>query len=444
MTKNLLEGKIQSQLIRLALPLLLGNILQQLYNAVDSIIIGRFVSSTAFAAVGVAGTVMNLFVFVISGVCVGVAILFAQLYGAQDLDGYRRETFLALSFGSGFTLALTVLALLGLPWILRLIQTPGEVAGEVSVYLRIIFGGFLATYWYNLCAAMLRSVGNTRTSLLFLAVSVIINTGLDILFVAVFSLGVAGAAAATVIAQLVSVICSAVYIRSKLPFAMFRRRDMTVDRALLAQTARFGLVSALHQSSLYIGKLLVQGAVNSMGTACISAFTAATRIEGFANSFGDSGAEALSVFVAQNTGAGQKERAKKGLFTGMRMMVILCLCVCAVMFFCAPQLVRFFIGTNGQEELVQGTFYLRMISCFYLFCFLGASFVGYFRGTGRVNLPVLGTTLHISIRVILSYLLIGRLRLGAVAIATGIGWIAVAGLHTLFFLHFRRRQDFRG
>lgn len=314
MTKNLLMGNIRGQLVQLAFPLLLENVLQQLYNAVDSIIIGRFVGSTAFAAVGVAGTVRNLFVFMISGVCVGVSILFAQLYGAQDLDGYRREVFLALSLGSGFTLVLTILSLMGLPWILRLIQTPAEVAGEAAAYLRIIFCGFLATYWYNLCAAILRSVGNTRIPLLFLAVAAAINTGLDLLFVAAFSMGVTGAAAATVIAQLISAACCSAHIWKRIPFAVFRRQDMVVDGGLLSRTVRFGLVSALQQSSLYIGKLLVQGAVNSLGTACISAFTAATRIEGFVNSFGDSGAEAIAIFVAQNTGAGQEKRAGKRIF----------------------------------------------------------------------------------------------------------------------------------
>lgn len=229
MTKNLLMGNIRGQLVQLAFPLLLGNVLQQLYNAVDSIIIGRFVGSTAFAAVGVAGTVRNLFVFMISGVCVGVSILFAQLYGAQDLDGYRRGVFLALSLGSGFTLVLTILSLMGLPWILRLIQTPAEVAGEAAAYLRIIFCGFFATYWYNLCAAILRSVGNTRIPLLFLAVAAAINTGLDLLFVAAFSMGVTGAAAATVIAQLISAACCSAYIWKRIPFAVFRRQDMAVD-----------------------------------------------------------------------------------------------------------------------------------------------------------------------------------------------------------------------
>ena len=290
---------------------MLGNVLQQLYNAVDSIIIGRFVGSTAFAAVGVAGTVRNLFVFMISGVCVGVSILFAQLYGAQDLDGYRREVFLALSLGSGFTLVLTILSLMGLPWVLRLIQTPAEVAGEAAAYLRIIFCGFWPPTGTTSVRPSCGRWGNTRIPLLFLAVAAAINTGLDLLFVAAFSMGVTGAAAATVIAQLISAACCSAYIWKRIPFAVFRRQDMVVDGGLLSRTVRFGLVSALQQSSLYIGKLLVQGAVNSLGTACISAFTAATRIEGVVNSFGDSGAEAIAIFVAQNTGAGQENVRKK-------------------------------------------------------------------------------------------------------------------------------------
>ena len=333
---------------------------------------------------------------------------------------------------------LTILSLMGLPWILRLIQTPAEVAGEAAAYLRIIFCGFLAAYWYNLCAAILRSVGNTRIPLLFLAVAAAINTGLDLLFVAAFSMGVTGAAAATVIAQLISAACCSAHIWKRIPFAVFRRQDMIVDGGLLSRTVRFGLVSALQQSSLYIGKLLVQGAVNSLGTACISAFTAATRIEGFVNSFGDSGAEAIAIFVAQNTGAGQEKRAEKGFSAGIRMMAVLCLCVCTAMFYFAPSLISFFLG-GGQEEIPQGVTYLRIVSCFYLFCFLGASFVGYFRGTGRVNLPVLGTSLHIAIRVALSYLLITRLQLGAVAIATGAGWIVVVCLHSFFFYKIRKQ-----
>lgn len=439
MTKNLLSGSIPRQLTLLALPLLLGNILQQLYNAVDSIIIGRFVGSTAFAAVGVAGTVMNLFIFVISGVCIGVSTIFAQLYGAKDFDGYRREAFLALVFGCGFAVILTAISLLSLPGILRLIQTPPEVDEAASAYLRIIFIGFLATYLYNLCAAVLRSVGNTKTALTFLAVAVTLNTGLDFLFVTVFRFGVAGAAAATVIAQLVSVFCSICYIGKKLPFAIFRRRDMIFDRGLLSQSIRFSLAAALQQSSLYVGKLLVQGAVNSMGTSCIAAFTAASRIEGFANSFGDSGGDAISIFTAQNIGAKQPRRAKKGLSVGLWIMVTLCLTICTVMFLLTPQLVSFFINEGGQEELRQGTAYLRIISFFYLFCFTGASFVGYFRGSGLIHIPVLGTAIHITLRVIFSYLLIERMQLPAVAAATGIGWIVVACLHISFYLFHKKR-----
>ena len=418
---------------------MLGNVLQQLYNAVDSIIIGRFVGSTAFAAVGVAGTVMNLFVFMISGVCVGVSILFAQLYGAQDLDGYRREVFLALSLGSGFTLVLTILSLMGLPWILRLIQTPAEVAGEAAAYLRIIFCGFFATYWYNLCAAILRSVGNTRIPLLFLAVAAAINTGLDLLFVAAFSMGVTGAAAATVIAQLISAACCSAYIWKRIPFAVFRRQDMIVDRgaAVPDRPVRTGVCTATIQPVYW--KTAGTGRCELLGHRLHLRLHCRYPHRGVCQLVGDSGAEAIAIFVAQNTGAGQEKRAEKGFSAGIRMMAVLCLCVCTAMFYFAPSLISFFLGGGGQEEIPQGVTYLRIVSCFYLFCFLGASFVGYFRGIGRVNLPVLGTSLHIAIRVALSYLLITRLQLGAVAIATGAGWIVVVCLHSFFFYKIRKQ-----
>lgn len=434
MATNLLEGNMRRQLLMLSLPLILGNILQQLYNAMDSIIIGRYVGAAAFAAVGVSGTVMNLFIFIISGVCTGVSVLFAQLYGARDYDGYRRESFLALTFGGGFTLLLMAVSSALLPLLLRLIQTPPDVAEASRQYLQVIFAGLIATYLYNLFSAMLRSVGNTQTTLVFLAVAAVLNAGLDLLFVAGMGMGIRGAAIATVIAQAASALCSALYIMKHIPFAIFRRGDMQIDTNLLRKTSKFGLVSGLHQSSLYIGKLLVQGAVNSLGTASIVAYTAATRIEGFANSFADSGAESISVFVAQNTGAGQKKRSQDGLRSGLFMMCTMCVAVSVIMYAGARQMVAFFIGGGELLELTEGVSYLKVIAVFYVFCFIGASFVGFFRGSGRVNMPVIGTTVHISIRVVLSYLLADRMGLAGVAIATGIGWMVVVCLHGSAYL----------
>ncbi len=217
-TAALTRGSIPPQLVSLALPLIFGNIplifgniLQQLYNTIDAMVIGRFAGETAFAAIGVAGTVMNLFLFLLSGCCTGISVLFAQQYGSRDLAGFRQEGFLASVFGGLFTLVLSLAALLLLRPLLTLMQTPEDVARLAADYLVVIFGGLLATFFYNLCAAALRSVGDTRSALLALLAAMAANLALDLLFVARLGMGIAGAAWATVLAQLLSVALCLLY-----------------------------------------------------------------------------------------------------------------------------------------------------------------------------------------------------------------------------------------
>ena len=424
-TSDLTQGSIRAQFIALALPLLLGNILQQLYNTVDAMIIGRFVNQTAFAAIGVAGSVMNLFIFLLGGACNGISVIFAQLYGGRRWDELRRESFLSLTFGVVLALVLSAVGAAVLPWLLPLIQTPPEVASYVQTYLLIIFAGLPATFLYNWCSAVLRAAGNTATALWVLAVAIALNTTLDVALVAVCRWGIAGAAAATVAAQLFAALACLVYMRRKYPRLLFGRRDMVFDGALLARTANYGIVSALQQSSLYIGKLLVQGAVNSAGTDVIAAFTAATRVEGFANSFGDSGCTAMSVFIAQNRGAGENKRLKKGFFRGLGMMIALGLILSALMALGGGRAAALLAGDASAAVTESAAGYMRVIAIFYVLCFVGNSFVGLFRGLGMVYVTVMGTTLQISIRAALSYVLIGSLGLRAVAVATGVGWIAI-------------------
>ena len=424
-TSDLTQGSIRAQFIALALPLLLGNILQQLYNTVDAMIIGRFVNQTAFAAIGVAGSVMNLFIFLLGGACNGISVIFAQLYGGRRWDELRRESFLSLTFGVVLSLVLSAVGAAALPWLLPLIQTPPEVASYVQTYLLIIFAGLPATFLYNWCSAVLRAAGNTATALWVLAVAIALNTTLDVALVAVCRWGIAGAAAATVAAQLFAALACLVYMRRKYPRLLFGRRDMVFDGALLARTANYGIVSALQQSSLYIGKLLVQGAVNSAGTDVIAAFTAATRVEGFANSFGDSGCAAMSVFIAQNRGAGENKRLKKGFFRGLGMMIALGLILSALMALGGGRAAALLAGDASAAVTESAAGYMRVIAIFYVLCFVGNSFVGLFRGLGMVYVTVMGTTLQISIRAALSYVLIGSLGLRAVAVATGVGWIAI-------------------
>ena len=253
-------------------------------------------------------------------------------------------------------------------------------------------------------------------------------------------MGVAGAALATVLAQLLSVILCVIYWKARFPHLMCGPADLKYDHQLAAQSANYGLVSALHQSSLYIGKLLVQGAVNSMGTQVIAAYTATTRIEGFANSFGDSGSAALSIFVAQNEGAGKRERTQKGFRTGFCLMMGLVVTISVIMALLAAPCSTLLIGSGQEASVTSAIGYLRLISVFYFLCFVGNVFVGYYRGRGMVQVPVIGTCLHITVRVILSYLLAGRMGLRAVALATGIGWMFVVAYHSSVYRRLRKRD----
>lgn len=432
-TTNLTEGNIKKELFILMLPLLLGNILQQLYNTIDAIIVGRFVSQTAFAAVGVAGTIMNLFIFILSGSCTGISIIFAHFYGANELSLFRKESFLATFFGAIFTFALSICSIFILSPLLNIINTPHEVASIATSYLKIIFCGLIATYFYNLLSATLRAVGNTKAALIILMFSMIINTVLDLVFVAVCDFGIQGAAFATILSQMLASILCFIYIRKNISFLLFRKEDMKFEWKLLKLTISYSLISALHQSSLYIGKLLVQGAVNIMGTDMITAYTATTRIEGFANSFGDSGAEAISIFVAQNTGNKDKKRAKQGFYMGLVIMVCLVSGLSLIMYFFAKTTIEFMMSSASNEIMRNGIEYMKTIAIFYVFCFIGSAFVGWYRGSGKVNIPVIGTMLHISIRVILSYLFIQKFGLKSVAFASGIGWISVVLFQYIIF-----------
>ncbi len=216
-----------------------------------------------------------------------------------------------------------------------------------------------------------------------------------------------------------------VYLRLKFPELMFHRADMVLDRPLLLRTARFSFVTALHMCNLYIGKLLVQGTVNSLGEDAIVAFTASTRVEGFANSFGDSGAAAAAIFVGQNTGAGESGRVREGFYKGQKLLFVFGLFMSLLMVLGAEPCLELVLPRNNGVALAPAVGYLRLVACFYVFNFLGSGLAGYFRGRGRVNVPVIGATGHISVRVALSYLLAPRMGLKAVALATGLGWIGV-------------------
>lgn len=438
MKGTLLEGNIRRELISLALPLLVGNVLQQLYNTVDSLIIGRYLGTAAFSAVGVAGTIMNLFIFVLTGFCTGISILLAQIYGSGDKRAFRREVFISTSLGALITLVLSLLFLLLMRPVLHLIHSPEELIPGIEAYLKVIIGGMLCSYLYNLTSGMLRAIGDTRAATFFLLVSVVVNGVTDYLFVGAWGWGIAGAAWATVLSQLLAALCCMAYILGRDRDLICTRYDIGFDAGLVKRTLSFGCASALHQSSLYIGKIFVQGAVNLLGTPGIAAYTATMRVEGFANSLGTSMGSALSVFISQNHGAGNTGRERDGFKQGMGLSVLMGVVLSAAMFALARISMLWFLDASETAAIAHGAQYMRMISIFYILCFTGNTFVGFFRGVGRMHVLLIGTTMHITIRALLSHLLVNGMGLSAVALATGIGWMCMTLYQILCLISWRR------
>lgn len=438
MTKNLASGNIQRQLLTLAVPLIIGNILQQLYNTIDALVAGRFIGTEAFAAVGVAASVMNLFIFILSGGCTGVGIIWAQFYGQKDWRSFRREGFLAFAVGTAFTLLISVAGWCATDGILRLISTPQAIMPLLKIYLQIIFAGLLTTFLYNYCSALLRAVGDTFMALFFLAVAMLLNLLLDLLFVAVLRWGIGGAAWATVLAQFFAAFCCYLYLRRRLPQLLWRKDDIKMDFKLLRRTCGYALATAMHNSNLYIGKLLVQGAVNGCGVGMVAAYTAAGRLEGFINSFGDSGTAALNIFIAQNIGASRPDRVKRGFFVGLKLLVLFGAASSLLLYVGAPAGIAFMLGTGSGESWLQGVEYMQVVALFYFLCFTGNALTGYFEGCGQLVIPTVGATGHIALRALLAYLFIDEYGLISVAYATGAGWLCV-----VCFWFWKARQSLR-
>lgn len=422
-TKDLTQGSLSHHLVKLALPLVFGNVLQEFYNTIDAFVVGRFAGQEQFAAIGIAGTVMNLFLFALVGSCTGYSVLFAHAYGQNDYEELHRKEVSALAVGFLCTGALMLCGLAGMRPLLPLLQTPDALRGYVSVYLRWIFLSLPAAFLYNLFASLLRSSGDTQAALFVLAAAVGANLLLDLLFVAVFSGGIEGAAVATALTQLFSAFVCCGYLCRTHRELILHRNDWKVRASELWAILKFGLITSMHHCSLYLGKMLVQGAVNTAGTEVIAAYTAATRIEGFANSFGSSGSTATSILTAQNNGAAEKKRAEQTFrcsFVGLTMLGALS---GALMFLLAPYVIPLLLGSSEGNAFHAAVAYLRFVAVFYSVCFMGNAFTGYYSGIGNVMLPFLGTLGHIALRVILSWLLFPYLGLNAVALATGLGWL---------------------
>ena len=443
MTTDMTKGRIIPQLTEFTIPLVLGNLFQLTYNAADSVIVGRFVGDDALAAVGTAGPIMNMVILFISGMCMGAGILMSMYYGQKNYQVLERQISTTLLGGLAFSVAVAVLLLLLAHPILLLLQVPGDIIGPAGIYLRIIFVGLVFTFIYNFFSNTLRALGDSKVPLYFLIISAVLNVAGDMFFVVVLKWGVPGSALATVLSEALCCLCCVMYIKKKVPLLCLGKKWRVFDGSLLARTFSYGITSALQQMCVQLGKICVQTVVNVQGVAFIAAFTAINRVDDFAMTPQQNIAHASTTFMAQNRGAGNIRRMKKGFLCSVLLELAYTAVVFAVVFAFARPIMQLFVDDGSEEVISLGVSYLKLIAFMYMMPAATNTIQGFFRGIGDLKVTLISTVLNMSARFLAAWLMIHVMHGGfdRLAWANFFGWVAMLALQIpLFTIHWRKEK----
>jgi len=431
---DMTRGAIAPQIIRFTMPLIMGNFFVLTYNAADSIIVGRFIGANALAALGAASPIMNIMLFLIIGICLGMSVLMGNYFGSNDIEKLKKVISTSIISGGVFTLLLIILGFFCTHNILEIMNTPPEIIGDATTYLQIIFVGLIFTFIYNIYASTLRSMGNSKVSLYFLIASAFLNVVLDILFVVVWKQGVAGVALATVIAEAFSALFCILYVRLNIPFLNFKPSEFVFDYDLLKIITSYSSVAAMQQITLHLGKFLIQGAVNPLGVVVIAAFNAVTRIDDFVMVVQQNIGHGITGFSAQNKGKGNYSRIRKGFLIGVKMEVFYSFLMTLIIFVFAEDLMGLFVGKAESKVVAEGVQYLKVMSLLYLLPGITNIIQGYFRGLGKMKKTLNATSIQIVVRVIVAYLIASYFGIAGFALACLIGWFCMLGYQVPVFL----------
>lgn len=418
------SGSISKNILLFSLPLMAGNVFQQLYNIVDTLVVGRYLGEAPLAAVGSAYTLMIFLTSILIGLSMGSGVYFSLCFGRREIRKLRQSVFISFLSIGALTLLMNGLIYYGLDFLISFMQIPEEVIPYFREYLIWIFMGLLAVFFYNFGAALLRAVGNAMTPLLFLILSSLINVVLDVLFVVYWDMGVAGAAQATVIAQYVSGAGIMVYCLLFRKDFHLMKEDMRWDCEIFSQMSRLSLLTSLQQSIMNFGILLVQGLVNSFGTVVMAAFAAGVKIDTIAYSPLQDFGNAFSTYVAQNYGAGNRERIRKGIFVAGKMMILFSIVSSILVSSLAPYWMGFFVPEGAEEVIAIGSSYLRIEGSCYIGIGILFMLYGYFRAIKQAEMSVVLTILSLGTRVVLAYALSAISFIGVTGIwlSIPIGW----------------------
>ena len=424
MHRDLTTGSITGTMLRFALPMIAGNLLQQFYNIADTLIVGRYLGVQALAAVGAAYALMSFLTSILLGLCMGSGAVFSLRYGEKNERMLKSSMFVSFVLVAAVALVLNTAVFLFIDPIMYLLCVPVEIYGFMREYLWVIFFGISAVFLYNYFACLLRAVGNSFIPLVFLGISALLNVGLDLVFVLVFKWGVAGAGAATVVSQFVSGIGICLYTYLKMPEFRINRSYMKMDRKVLAEISGFSFLTCVQQSVMNFGILMVQGLVNSFGAVVMAAFAAAVKIDSFAYMPVQDFGNAFSTFIAQNYGAGRHDRVEKGIKSAVTASVLFCLVISFIVCVFARELMLVFVQPQEAEILAVGVQYLRIEGTFY--CGIGCLFLlyGLYRAVRKPEMSVVLTVISLGTRVVLAYILSAIPGIGVVGIwvSVPIGW----------------------
>ena len=440
MTKDLTTGKIMPILVNFTVPLVLGNLFQLTYNAVDSIIVGHFVGKEALAAVGICNPVSTLMILFLNGLCMGASILMGIQYGAKDYETLHRQISTTLLSGAFFSFFLTLVCVIfAVPFLLFLLVYPFIMFMKVQ-YLRIIFLGLMFTFLYNFFSSTLRALGDSASPLYFLIISAILNIFGDLFFVIVLKAGSNGCAISTVLSEALCCLFCIIYIQKKVPILRLGKKWLVFDARLLKKTIAYGWASAMQQATVQMGKIAIQALVNTMGVSVAAAFAVVNRIDDFAITPEQNIAHAMTALMAQNKGAGKNDRMREGFRCGMILELVYGAAVMLICLGFARPLMSLFV--KDEEVIGHGVVYLHLIAVMYILPAITNSLQGFFRGIGDLKVTLMSSFTNMTVRVIAAapMVLLWNFGIEALPYSYLAGWIAMLLVETPLMLRIYRKK----
>lgn len=440
MTKDLTTGKIMPILVNFTVPLVLGNLFQLTYNAVDSIIVGHFVGKEALAAVGICNPVSTLMILFLNGLCMGASILMGIQYGAKDYETLHRQISTTLLSGAFFSFFLTLVCVIFAVPILLLLQVDPSIMSMTVQYLRIIFLGLMFTFLYNFFSSTLRALGDSASPLYFLIISAILNIFGDLFFVIVLKAGSNGCAISTVLSEALCCLFCIIYIQKKVPILRLGKKWLVFDARLLKKTIAYGWASAMQQATVQMGKIAIQALVNTMGVSVAAAFAVVNRIDDFAITPEQNIAHAMTALMAQNKGAGKNDRMREGFRCGMILELVYGAAVMLICLGFARPLMSLFV--KDEEVIGHGVVYLHLIAVIYILPAVTNALQGFFRGIGDLKVTLMSSFTNMTVRVIAAapMVLLWNFGIEALPYSYLAGWIAMLLVETPLMLRIYRKK----